>query len=453
MRGPPFGALLTGEPHAAAGSGHGSRVSAAVRRLTTMSEALRSATTPAPTAAARAGGQPARRVVRTAVVWEALQDALARHVRSGSTLDVVDVGGGTGGFAVPLAELGHRVTVIDPSPDALASLERRAGEVGVSVTAVQGEAAGLADVVLPGSADLVLCHGVLEHVDALEPAVAAIATVLRPGGLLSLLAANRNAVVVARAISGRFDQARHALDDPHGRFGPGDPLPRRFTAEALTALLHGEGLEVAAVHGVRTFADLVPGGLVDGEPGAAEALLDLERAVADRDDFRALATQLHLPDQQPDRQQPDRPQPDQPPDMSRSQQLHRPGPPTGPPGDDSGCPVLHVDMDAFYASVELIDRPELHGTPVIIGGGSRGVVLSATYEARRFGVHSAMPMTRARRLCPQATVITPSHERYSTVSAGVMAIFRSVTPLVEPLSLDEAFLDVSGSGHRRRSAR
>ena len=117
--------------------------------------------------------------------------------------------------------------------------------------------------------------------------------------------------------------------------------------------------------------------------------------------------------------------------------------------DDTGCTMLHIDMDAFYASVELIDRPELRGRPVIVGGGGgRSVVLSATYEARREGVHSAMPMGRARRLCPQAVVIEPDHQRYADVSRGVMEIFRSITPLVEPLSLDEAFLDVSGAIRR-----
>src|SRR5260370_26799324 len=107
--------------------------------------------------------------------------------------------------------------------------------------------------------------------------------------------------------------------------------------------------------------------------------------------------------------------------VGRSQSIDRAGPVAGRPADDRGCPILHVDMDAFYASVELRRRPELRGRPVIVGGGSRGVVLSATYEARGFGVRSALPMARALRMCPTAVVVRPDMAAYAAASAGVMA--------------------------------
>jgi SAM-dependent methyltransferase len=232
------------------------------------------------------------------VVWEVLREALQRRAKAAEreVLDVLDTGGGTGNFAVPVARLGHRVTVVDPSPDALFALERRAAEAGVTdrVHGVQGDTHGLLEVVEPGSHDVVLCHGVLEYVDDPVEGLRNVAGALRPNGALSLLAAGRGGAVLARALAGHFAEAEQALGDPDGRWGGGDPLPRRFSADELTRLVADAGLRTASVHGVRIFADLVPGVLVDTEPGALEALLRLELAAAEEPGFHSVATQLHV---------------------------------------------------------------------------------------------------------------------------------------------------------------
>ncbi|HEX6246673.1 MAG TPA: methyltransferase domain-containing protein [Nocardioidaceae bacterium] len=240
-----------------------------------------------------------REAARTAVVWEALQEVLAPSgaepgldvgTQAGRAT-VIDIGGGTGGFAVRVAELGHRVTVIDPSPDALAIVGRRAEESGVAdrVTARQGDLDSLPGLVPARSVDVVLCHGVLEIVDDPTVALAALSRVLRPGGVLSLLVAQRHAAVVARAMAGHFHQAKALLDDPTAAGST-----RRFTTDEVAAALDETGFDVTAMHAVRVFVDLVPSSLVDLEPGAAAALVELERAVADRPEYLPLGTQLHV---------------------------------------------------------------------------------------------------------------------------------------------------------------
>jgi S-adenosylmethionine-dependent methyltransferase len=273
-------------------------------------------------------GRPVRRWKdddpRTAVVRDVLRAVISGLVAETGRprLDIVDAGGGTGGFAVPLAGLGHTVTVIDPSPDSLAAAQRRAAEIAVPLRAIQGDVADLPMVIGEQGADLILCHSVLEYVDAPAAAMAAISRVLRPGGAVSVLAASAVAAVVHRALAGRFEEATRLLGGistgPAGSgpaAGPPDSLdgaagehtagehtaeehtagrPRRFTLAGVAGLIEAAGLRPGAAHGVRVFADLVPGIFADGDPGAAEALLALERAASAHPAFHDLATQFHV---------------------------------------------------------------------------------------------------------------------------------------------------------------
>jgi SAM-dependent methyltransferase len=222
------------------------------------------------------------------VIWAVLRAELAGDPRS---LSVVDLGGGTGGFSVPLAEAGHTVTVVDPSPDALAALLRRAADAGVAnqVSGLQGDADSLSELIPAGSADLVLCHAVLEVVDDPPAVAAALARVLRPGGVASVLVANRAAAVLSRAIGGQFGVAASLLRG--GTQAAGLAMRRRFDASEASALLEAAGLAVEQIHGVRVVADLVPGVLADADP---EGLTAFELAVSDLLPYRDIATQLHL---------------------------------------------------------------------------------------------------------------------------------------------------------------
>ncbi len=255
---------------------------------------------------------------RSSLVWDVLTEVIAdRAAQAGrAVLDVVDVGAGTGGFAVSIAGLGHRVTVVDPSPDALAAARWRAAEAGVTLTEVQGEATDLPALVgEPGAewtsaegssggaaeaggtgADLVICHNVLEYVDSPSAALAAIARVLRPGGTVSVLAANTVAAVLQRALAGKYAEARAMLpggpSPASAPAGTGATATRRFTLPELTALIEGAGLRAGDAHGIRVFSSLLPGAGAD--PVAAEALRELEEAAATCPPLRDIAARLHV---------------------------------------------------------------------------------------------------------------------------------------------------------------
>jgi len=229
---------------------------------------------------------------RGGMVWDVLRAVVsARVTETGRpALDIVDVGGGTGGLAVPFAALGHNVTVVDPSPDALAAAQRRAAEAGARLTSVQGEAASLDSVAGADAADLIICHNVLEYVDSPADAMTAIARVLRPSATVSVLASNAVAAVLHRALAGRFAEARALLASG----APPETTPRRFTLPELTALIEGAGLRVGEVHGLRIFGGLIPGALPAGDAAAADALRALEEAAASTPPLRDIASQLHV---------------------------------------------------------------------------------------------------------------------------------------------------------------
>jgi S-adenosylmethionine-dependent methyltransferase len=230
---------------------------------------------------------------RTAAVWAALDPVLGE----GRSLSVLDVGGGSGTLAVPLAEAGHDVTVVDPSADALATLRRRAETAGVAgrVRGVQGDGDRLHEV-LPGTEaaaagfDLALCHSVLEVVDDPAATLREIAAAVRPGGLVSIATANRAGAVLTRALSGHPREALALVGDQDPAPGRARPARRRFDPGELLALVAEAGLRPGAWRGVAVVADLL-----DASSGADPAAVRaLELALAESSPYRDVATGLHV---------------------------------------------------------------------------------------------------------------------------------------------------------------
>ena len=224
---------------------------------------------------------------RQRLVWRVLVDALASLTPPVEAASVLDCGGGSGSFAVPLASAGAAVTVVDSSADALATLRRRAAEAEVAdrVHPVQADVESLTDAVAGATFDLVLAHGILEAVEDVASAFAAITSAARPGGLVSLLVSNPVAAVLARALAGDLPAALAEL-----RALEANALA---TPRGVAQLCAAAGLVVEQTHGVGVFTELVPGAALD-VPGAAEALADLETETAARAPFADMASRVHV---------------------------------------------------------------------------------------------------------------------------------------------------------------
>lgn len=228
----------------------------------------------------------------SSAVWRALHDELGRV--KAEQPHVVDVGGGSGVWAVPLAAAGCRVTVVEPNPNAVATLRRRAGETGVSslITVIADDTDSLAERIAADSADLVLAHGLLEVVDDPAAVVSALAVTVAPGGVVSVLAANRYAAVLHRALAGRLGEARRLLTGPDGVLvDDGENLLRRFDPEGLRRLLGSVGLDVELLQGDGVVSDSI--GEPEMELFSADELAEFEAVAGAVPPLRDIAARLH----------------------------------------------------------------------------------------------------------------------------------------------------------------
>jgi 2-polyprenyl-3-methyl-5-hydroxy-6-metoxy-1,4-benzoquinol methylase len=224
-------------------------------------------------------------VGRLGLISRLLAQALDAVTTSDATPSLLDCGGGSGTYSVPLAVAGADVTVVDISADALATLSHRAAEAGVAarVHPVQGDVEMLREVIGSRSYDLVLAHGILEAVDNLSATLSGIAAAVRPGGLVSVLTSNPAAAVLARALAG----------EPHAALAELRALDARNTPTDLERMCAAAGLVVDARHGIGTFSDLVPGSALDA-PGARDAVDSLDAEAAERAPFVDIAARVHL---------------------------------------------------------------------------------------------------------------------------------------------------------------